>query len=317
MNKRPHESSLRRLDLRQAIDGNRWTKQEFYEHYGPEYGANFWNEANAHSGEQRRLLHASPRSARSPHIAEQPISSSKRTCTPAARVHKARAKSSSKEHLQLCTVEIVKHQYRQDCIESGRLLTRLKRDVDDASEKDSLLWQAEEIEQQHTAHKLQATQPFAPELYPTEALRYIQTATLEHACTNSWAGTRTLPLNVTVGAVLHHALFTTNNNAHDESTDSHRDRISRQTKDATKAFITAIINIKNVDFIKEALAEIPCNDETLLWINATEDRLELSRQGAQARMQKYVESAYVQSTSFANRLDQLKQRAAYVEATGF
>jgi len=217
----------------------------------------------------------------------------------------------------MCTLDIVKHQYGQGCIESLRLLAKLKKDVDDASDEDYLLWQAEENEQRHTAHNFTATQLFAPELYPTEAVRYIQAATLEHACSNSWASTRTLPLHVAVGAVLHHALSRTNNKPHDESTESHRSRISRQTKDATKAFITAIINIKNVEFIKEALAQIPCNDETLLWINATEDKLELSRQGAQARMQKYVESAYVQSTSFANRLDKLKQRAAYVEAAGF
>ena len=316
MNATPHYSCLRRLDRRQAIDGNRWTKQDFYEHYGPECGANFWDEANDHSGERQGLLHASPRSARSSHVAEQPISSSKRPCAPAARVHKDRRKTSSKENLQMCTLDIVKHQYKQDCIESARLLTRLKKDVDDASDKDYLLWQAEEIEQQHTTHKFtdDKDKPFAPELYPTEAVRYIKAATLEHACSNSWAGTRTLPLHVAVGAVLHHALFRTNSNAHDESTESYRYRINRQTKDATKAFITAIINIKNVEFIKEALAQIPCNDETLHWISATKDKLELARQSAQARMEEYVESAYVQSATFAIRLDKLKRRAAYVES---
>ncbi len=312
-----HYSSLRDLDHRQALDGSRWTEQEFYDYYGPEDGAYFWNEANRHVAEQHALFHASPHSARSPHVAEQHISSSKRTCTSAARVHTARAKFSSKEHLQMCTLDIVKNQYSQDCIESGRLLTRLKRDIDDASPKDYLLWQAEEIEQQHTLHKFTATQPFAPELYPTEALRYITAATLEHALLNSWAGTRTLPLHVTVGAVLHHALSRTNNKPHDESTESHRSRISRQTKDATKAFITAIINIKNVEFIKEALAQTPCKDEALHWINATKDKLEIARQTAEARMQEYVESAYVQSASFSNRLATLKQRAAYVESVSF
>jgi hypothetical protein len=314
MNSIQHYSSLRDLDHRQALDGSRWTEQEFYDYYGPEDGAYFWNEANRHVAEQHALFHASPHSARSPHVAEQHISSSKRTCTSAARVHTARAKFSSKEHSQMCTLDIVKHQYGQGCIESLRLLAKLKKDVDDASDEDYLLWQAEENEQRHTAHNFTATQLFAPELYPTEAVRYIQAATLEHACSNSWASTRTLPLHVTVGAVLHHALSRTNNKPHDESTESHRSRISRQTKDATKAFITAIINIKNVEFIKEALAQTPCKDEALHWINATKDKLEIARQTAEAKMQEYVESAYVQSATFAIRLDKLKRRAAYVES---
>jgi hypothetical protein len=294
MNSIQHYSSVGDLDLGQVLRGSQWTEQAFCDLFKKrEHGVYFWNEANRRVDEQHASFHASPHTARSPHVAEQLVPSRKRTCTPAARVHTSETKSSSTEQVQMCTLDIVKHQYGQGISSARHLLSKLKKDVDDASDEDYLLWQDEEREQQHTAQQFTATQLSTPELYPTQAMRYIQAATQEHACSNSWAGTRTLPLAVTVGAVLHHALSITKNKPHDESTETMRSRISKQTKDATKAFITAIINIKNVEFIKEALAQTSCNEETLHWINATKDKLELARQTAQAKLQEYVDSASV------------------------
>ena len=41
---------------------------------------------------------------------------------------------------------------------------------------------------------------------------------------------------------------------------------------------------KNVEFIKEALAQTSCDDETLQWINATKNKLEVAMQTSQAKL---------------------------------
>ena len=57
----PHNA----LDRREALDGRRWTKQQFREYYGPEYGAHFWNQANSRVAEQHAVLDASQHIGRS------------------------------------------------------------------------------------------------------------------------------------------------------------------------------------------------------------------------------------------------------------
>ena len=110
-----------------------------------------------------------------------------------------------------------------------------------------------------------------------EAVRYIQAAAMEHACSNSWASTRALALHVTVGALLHEALSIASIKTHGESTEKHHSRICLlHTKVAAKAYITASINITNVEFIKEALVQTLCSESMQLmkhWSGSTQKRL--------------------------------------------
>ena len=111
-------------------------------------------------------------------------------------------------------------------------------------------------------------------------------ATLEHASSNSWGSTVALPLHVAVGALLHHAIAKAGIQKHDESSEKHVSRISKQTQEAAKAFITAVIYIRNLQFIKEALAqcESSCSDDTKRWINATNNKLYLAMHTAQSKL---------------------------------
>ena len=236
-------------ERREALDGRQWTQLDFYEHYGLEYGPYFWNEAGQRVAEQHAVFHA---------------------CS-----HDTQQYRLASERLQIFSVDIVKQQYIQTCKETFRLLYKLKRDIDDASVEDYHIWQAHEIEQKHRA-----------EIAPTEAVGYIQAATLEHASSNSWGSTVALPLHVAVGALLHHAIAKAGIQKLDERTERHVSRISKQTQEAAKAFITAVINIRNLQFIKEALVqcERTCSDDTRRWINATNNKLYLAMQRAQSRL---------------------------------
>ena len=57
----PHadNSSLRDLELRQALDGKKYTWQEFSAHYGHQNAAGFWKEAYGRGAEQHASLHYS------------------------------------------------------------------------------------------------------------------------------------------------------------------------------------------------------------------------------------------------------------------
>ena len=61
----PHNA----LDRREALDGRQWTKQQFREYYGPQYGSDFWNQANSRVAEQHAVLDASQHIGRSTHAA--------------------------------------------------------------------------------------------------------------------------------------------------------------------------------------------------------------------------------------------------------
>ena len=190
-------------------------------------------------------------------------------------------RSSKFRQLRTLALDDVKHQYGQICIESLRLLAELKRDVDDASDEDYLQWQAQEIERLQCKTK----QIHHPEISLTDAVCYIRSATMEHACSNSLASSQTMPLYIAVGALLHYALSKASISVHNESTERDHLRIVKQTKDVAKAYITSIINITYVQFIKEALAHIKnCTDEVMQWINATHGKLELSIATAEAKL---------------------------------
>ena len=132
-------------------------------------------------------------------------------CVGPARVEIARAMLASNKDLEMCTLDIVKNQYKQSCTQRLCLVNNLKKDVDDASDEDYQLWQVEEIE------GLSAVTNHG-EISRAAAVRCIHEATLEHAYANSWASTRALPLHVTVGALVHHAFSKAGLETHNEST---------------------------------------------------------------------------------------------------
>ena len=64
-------------------------------------------------------------------------------------------------------------------------------------------------------------------------------------------------------------------------------RAPTQTRKARKSTTSANrqkMLRKNVEFIKEALAQTSCDDETLQWINATKNKLEVAMQTSQAKL---------------------------------
>ena len=63
----------------------------------------------------------------------------------------------------------------QSCTASSRLLGKLKKDVDDASDEDYLLWQSDQPQSN-------AAQLAYPEISFSQAVHCIQTATLEQSC---------------------------------------------------------------------------------------------------------------------------------------
>ena len=77
--------------------------------------------------------------------------------------------------MQTCTLDIVKQRYGQCCTESLRLLANLRKDVDDTSDEDYLLWQSDQPQSN-------AAQLAYPEISFSQAVHCIQTATLEQSC---------------------------------------------------------------------------------------------------------------------------------------
>ena len=80
-----------------------------------------------------------------------------------------------------------------------------------------------------------------------------------------------------------------------------------QSRPLSSASTTPTSGIKNVEFIKEALVQTLCNDETLEWINETQNKLEVAMQSAQAKLstQKSFKTM-LQSTSTRARTPTLQ-----------
>ena len=183
----------------------------------------------------------------------------------------------------------------QSCTASSRLLGKLKKDVDDASDEDYLLWQSDQPQSN-------AAQLAHPEISPTQAVHYIQTATLEHACCNSWASVSvSVSVSVCIGALLH-----CGTKRGEEGRENNR---CKHTKDAAKAFISAIVNINNLECIKDAVAEANWTQtqHALEWIDETKNKLEVAKFEAQLKLstQKSFKTM-LQGTSTQARIPTLR-----------
>ena len=82
--------------------------------------------------------------------------------------------------LENSTLNFVKQEYTQSCTTSARLLSKLKKDIDDASKKDYLLWQSDQPQSN-------AAQLVHPEISPRQGVHYIKQALAEA----NWTQTQT------------------------------------------------------------------------------------------------------------------------------
>ena len=106
---------------------------------------------------------------------------------------------------------------------------------------------------------------------------------------------------VCIGALFHRGI-----NTGEERTEKNR---CKHTKDAAKAFISAIVNINNLECIKEAVAEANWTQtqHALEWIDETKNKLEVAKFEAQLKLstQKSFKTM-LQGTSTQARIPTLR-----------